>query len=144
MPNIKSAKKRLKQSLVRRERNRSTKKAIRTECKKVIAAVKAGSVEQAETELRTGRQAVGQVGRQARDPSQRRGTDQIAAVGQDQDAQGQVASNRRSLSSVPAPRCATRRAMLRVRQLSLGEGVAGLFFRPRPKDLRSHVCALPG
>jgi len=42
MPNIKSAKKRLKQSLVRRERNRSTKKAIHTECKKVIAAAKAG------------------------------------------------------------------------------------------------------
>ena len=52
MPNIQSAKKRLKQSLVSRERNRSTKKAIRTECKKVIAAVKAGSAEQAETELR--------------------------------------------------------------------------------------------
>ena len=52
MPNIKSAKKRLKQSLVRRERNRSTKKAIHTECKKVIAAVKAGNAEQAETELR--------------------------------------------------------------------------------------------
>jgi small subunit ribosomal protein S20 len=52
MPNIQSARKRLKQSLVRRERNRSTKKAIHTECKKVIAAVKAGSAEQAETELR--------------------------------------------------------------------------------------------
>ncbi len=52
MPNIKSAKKRLKQSIVRRERNRSAKKAIRTECKKVIAAVAAGNVEQAQTELR--------------------------------------------------------------------------------------------
>ena len=52
MPNIKSAKKRLKQSLIRRERNRSTKKSIRTECKKVIAAVKAGNAEKAETELR--------------------------------------------------------------------------------------------
>ena len=52
MPNIKSAKKRLKQSIVRRERNRSAKRAIRTECKKVIEAVKAGNVEQAETELR--------------------------------------------------------------------------------------------
>ena len=52
MPNIQSAKKRLKQSLVRRERNRSTKKSIHTECKKVIAAVKAGSPEQAETEFR--------------------------------------------------------------------------------------------
>lgn len=53
MPNIKSAKKRLKQSVARRQRNRSTKKAIHTECKKVLAAVKAGSPEQAETELRT-------------------------------------------------------------------------------------------
>jgi small subunit ribosomal protein S20 len=52
MPNIKSAKKRLKQSIVHRERNRSTKHAIRTECKKVIAATAAGNVEQAETELR--------------------------------------------------------------------------------------------
>ena len=43
----------MKQSLVRRERNRSTKRAIHTECKKVLAAVKAGNVEQAETELRT-------------------------------------------------------------------------------------------
>jgi small subunit ribosomal protein S20 len=53
MPNIQSAKKRLKQSLVRRERNRATKRAIHTEYKKVIAAVKDGNVELAETELRT-------------------------------------------------------------------------------------------
>jgi small subunit ribosomal protein S20 len=52
MPNIKSAKKRLKQSIARRERNRSGKKSIHTECKKVIAAVAAGSAEQAETEFR--------------------------------------------------------------------------------------------
>jgi small subunit ribosomal protein S20 len=51
MPNIESAKKRLRQSLIRRDRNRSTKKSIHTECKKVIAAVKAGNVEEAETEL---------------------------------------------------------------------------------------------
>ena len=53
MPNIKSAKKRLKQSLVRRDRNRSAKRAIRTEYKKVVEAVAAGNVELAETELRT-------------------------------------------------------------------------------------------
>ena len=52
MPNIQSAAKRLKQSILRRERNRSTKKSIRTECKKVLAAVKSGNAEQAETELR--------------------------------------------------------------------------------------------
>jgi len=53
MPNIKSAKKRLKQSLVRRERNRAAKRSIHTEYKKVLEAVTAGNVEQAETELRT-------------------------------------------------------------------------------------------
>ncbi|MCE5267845.1 MAG: 30S ribosomal protein S20 [Planctomycetaceae bacterium] len=53
MPNIQSARKRLKQSLVRRDRNRSTKRAIHTECKKVLVAVKDGNVEQAEAELRT-------------------------------------------------------------------------------------------
>jgi small subunit ribosomal protein S20 len=52
MPNLKSAKKRMKQSAVRRDRNRSTKRAINTEYKKVIEAVNAGNVEQAETELR--------------------------------------------------------------------------------------------
>jgi small subunit ribosomal protein S20 len=52
MPNIQSARKRLKQSLVRRERNRSTKKAIHTQYKKVTDAVKSGNVEQAESELR--------------------------------------------------------------------------------------------
>jgi small subunit ribosomal protein S20 len=53
MPNIKSAKKRLKQSLVRRDRNRSAKRAIRTECKKVGEAAQSGGVEQAESELRS-------------------------------------------------------------------------------------------
>jgi small subunit ribosomal protein S20 len=52
MPNIKSAKKRLKQSLRFREKNRSTKRALRTECKKVLAAVTAGDVATAESELR--------------------------------------------------------------------------------------------
>ena len=53
MPNIKSAKKRLKQSIVQRERNRADKREIRTEYKKVVAAVTAGNVEQAESELRS-------------------------------------------------------------------------------------------
>jgi small subunit ribosomal protein S20 len=52
MPNIKSAKKRMKQDVGRRLKNRATKSAIRTECKKVLAAVDAKNVEQAETELR--------------------------------------------------------------------------------------------
>jgi small subunit ribosomal protein S20 len=53
MPNIKSAEKRLKQSIVRRDRNRSAKRAIKTEVKKVVEAAQAGNVELAETELRT-------------------------------------------------------------------------------------------
>jgi small subunit ribosomal protein S20 len=52
MPNIQSARKRHKQSLIRREKNRSTKRSIHTECKKVLDAVTSGNVEQAETELR--------------------------------------------------------------------------------------------
>lgn len=60
MPNIKSAKKRLKQSIVRNERNRSAKKSLRTECKKVLAAVGAGDVEKAETELRNATKLVDQ------------------------------------------------------------------------------------
>ncbi len=52
MPNIKSAKKRLKQGIVRRDRNRSAKHAIHTACKKVLSAVEAGNVEEAETVFR--------------------------------------------------------------------------------------------
>lgn len=52
MPNIKSAKKRLKQSIGLRQRNRAEKSSLRTEYKKVIKAVEAGDVEQAETAFR--------------------------------------------------------------------------------------------
>ena len=53
MPNIKSAKKRLKQSIDLRQRNRAEKSSLRTEYKKVIKAVEAGDVEQAETAFRS-------------------------------------------------------------------------------------------
>ncbi|MBN1393749.1 MAG: 30S ribosomal protein S20 [Pirellulales bacterium] len=53
MPNIKSAKKRLKQSVVRRGRNRSIKHAIHTEAKKVLAAVESGDLEGAEAVFRS-------------------------------------------------------------------------------------------
>ena len=92
MPNIKSAKKRLKQSIVRRERNRSAKHAIQTECKKVVAAVAAGNVEQAETELREAAKIARPVVGQARHSPQCRRPGQVAAVGQNQEAQGQVAA----------------------------------------------------
>ncbi len=52
MPNIKSAKKRLRQSIVRRDRNRSLKRALRTQRRKVLEAVKAGTLEQAQAEFR--------------------------------------------------------------------------------------------
>ncbi len=52
MPSTKSAKKRLRQNTARRERNRSIKRAVRTQCRKVREAVVAGDVERAEAEFR--------------------------------------------------------------------------------------------
>ena len=52
MPNANSAKKRLRQNVARRERNRSVKRAVRTQCRKVREAVRVGDVELAETEFR--------------------------------------------------------------------------------------------
>ena len=51
MPNIKSAKKRAKQALVRRDRNRSRKSALRTEIKKFHIALEANNLEDARTLL---------------------------------------------------------------------------------------------
>jgi len=48
MPNIASAKKRLRQDAVRREKNRANRSRIRNVCKKVLKAVATGNVEQAE------------------------------------------------------------------------------------------------
>ena len=52
MPSTKSAKKRLRQNVVRRIRNRSIKRAIRTQCRKVRQAIAAGDAEGAEAEFR--------------------------------------------------------------------------------------------
>jgi len=52
MPNTRSAKKRLRQNLVRRARNRSIKRSVRTQCRKVREAVAAGDLEAAQTEFR--------------------------------------------------------------------------------------------
>ena len=52
MPTTKSAKKRLRQNIVRRTRNRSAKRAVRTQCRNVREAVLAGDVERAEAEFR--------------------------------------------------------------------------------------------
>ena len=52
MPNIKSAKKRLRQNIVRRARNRATRSAVRTQCRKVGEAIAGGDAERAEAEFR--------------------------------------------------------------------------------------------
>lgn len=51
MPNTKSAKKRLRQSEVRRQRNKSVKSALRSQIRKVRSAVAAGDIEGAEREF---------------------------------------------------------------------------------------------
>ena len=53
MPNIKSAKKRAKQALVRRERNRARKSELRTEIKKFHTALEANNIEDAQSLLST-------------------------------------------------------------------------------------------
>jgi small subunit ribosomal protein S20 len=52
MPNTKSAKKRLKQNVATRDRNRSVKRALRTYSRKVLEAVQAGGLDEAETAFR--------------------------------------------------------------------------------------------
>jgi len=62
MPNIKSAKKRLRQNLVRRNRNRADKSRVRNSCKKVLKAVHAGNFEEAETLFRDASKLLDQAG----------------------------------------------------------------------------------
>jgi small subunit ribosomal protein S20 len=52
MPNTKSAKKRLRQSLERRARNRAVKSAVKTQIRKASDALAAGSAEQTQAEFR--------------------------------------------------------------------------------------------
>ncbi len=52
MPSTNSAKKRLRQNIAQRVRNRSIKQGVRTQCRKVNEAIQAGNVELAETEFR--------------------------------------------------------------------------------------------
>lgn len=53
MPNTKSAKKRLRQNLDRRTRNRATKATLKTLVKKVRASIEEGNAPQAEEHYRT-------------------------------------------------------------------------------------------
>lgn len=52
MPNTKSAKKRLRQNIERRDINRSIKRAVRHQVRKVREAVSAGDIDLAESEFR--------------------------------------------------------------------------------------------
>lgn len=47
MPNIKSAKKRLRQNIATRDRNRASRSFVRNRCKSVIKAVQEGNLDQA-------------------------------------------------------------------------------------------------
>jgi small subunit ribosomal protein S20 len=53
MPNSPGAKKRLRQNVVRRTRNRSIKSVVRSQVRKVRDAIAAGNVELGEAEFRT-------------------------------------------------------------------------------------------
>lgn len=52
MPNTKSAKKRLRQNIAQRIKNRSFRRDVRTQCRKVLDAIDAGNTELAEIEFR--------------------------------------------------------------------------------------------
>jgi small subunit ribosomal protein S20 len=52
MPSTKSATKRLRQNVNRRAQNRSLRSDVRTQCRKVSAAIKDANIEQAEAEFR--------------------------------------------------------------------------------------------
>lgn len=60
MPNTKSAKKRLRQSLVRRTRNRATKSLLKTMVKKVRESIDVGDVAGGEQNLRAAAQKLDQ------------------------------------------------------------------------------------
>lgn len=62
MPNTKSAKKQLRKSNERRLHNRSVKRSIRTQVRKVREAVAAGNLEAAETEFRTAAKVLDRAG----------------------------------------------------------------------------------
>ncbi|MBX3416994.1 MAG: 30S ribosomal protein S20 [Pirellulaceae bacterium] len=62
MPNIKSAKKRMKQSRVRNVRNRSIKGELRTLTRKVHTALAAGNLEEAVANLRVVSKRLDQAG----------------------------------------------------------------------------------
>ncbi|HUG68557.1 MAG TPA: 30S ribosomal protein S20 [Pirellulaceae bacterium] len=64
MPNSKSAKKRLRQNVVRRDRNKAVKSALRSQLRKVREAVQAGDVGKAESEMQVATQRLDRAGQQ--------------------------------------------------------------------------------
>jgi len=62
MPNTKTATKRLRQNIAHRARNRSIKRAVRTQCRKVHEAVVAGDAQLAETEFRLAAKSLDRAG----------------------------------------------------------------------------------
>ncbi|MDR2117048.1 MAG: 30S ribosomal protein S20 [Planctomycetaceae bacterium] len=62
MPNIKSAKKRLRQNITARERNRINRSFIRNRCKNVVKAVREGNVEEADQLFREASKSLDQAG----------------------------------------------------------------------------------
>jgi small subunit ribosomal protein S20 len=62
MPNIKSAKKRMKQDKVRNSRNRSIKGELRTLARRVNEAIAAGNLEEAESGYRVAAKRLAQAG----------------------------------------------------------------------------------
>ena len=60
MPNITSAKKRLRQNIATRERNRARRSFVRNRCKSVVKAVVTGNVEEAERLFRDAVKALDQ------------------------------------------------------------------------------------
>lgn len=62
MPNTTSAKKRLRQNIVRRDHNRSAKSALRTQLRKVREAIDAGDSAKAEVEYRLAAKNLDQAG----------------------------------------------------------------------------------
>ena len=64
MPNTASAKKRLRQNEVQRERNRAIKSAVRTQIKKVAQAAQSGELTKADEEFRLAARRLDQAGAQ--------------------------------------------------------------------------------
>ncbi|MBX7167337.1 MAG: 30S ribosomal protein S20 [Pirellulales bacterium] len=60
MPNTESAKKRLRQSLERRARNRAASSSMKTAIKRVLVALKAQDVQAAETHFRAAQKVIDQ------------------------------------------------------------------------------------